>query len=650
MFGFDEDTSPAFEFPPVVKIVGDQGRGELLRGRALRLLRNSQSQNIQNLPVWQTTYYQDPLTGRMVAPGVGADVFICTTIHGHGQVVIGCVGLASSPSRMELTESREDMYSFDSDSKKEFLVFYKQDNMTLLAVFTITESSAIKSLTRLGPADTAEVVRKDNKKVSRFIGIDGPVVVHQKELSPSDGKRVLCGFPFIENAGVFSYTGFEFKYTDHLIMPYKLFDGPNLYRGWILYGVYINKTSEFEYICEGPHANCGAGFAYKGNDTALFFNMSSVAVEPGGWTNNLVVYWDMREVRLSDLFVVRETNQGAMHRVYAIGSSGDMTGYDYFLQLGDLTSRFEEGVYLKKAHDGLAVQIENTTVRYAIFSYSANERLYENNGMYVTGAVVPIVEPTVGGWHIPSYCVGIDGRLLRDLSSEEIGAKPYAGGKNPKLGAFYTQNAFSGVVSYDKVDGWYNYSTDNNSTISYKTTPYLYESGGELCLGHFTRGSTYGSSGGDFSVYLEGAVVENGYDTVLPGYHAYAGVLANAFPMTFPFGMQRADAFSIITKTNYHISIEYIHPVSTSISKKLHTPYETVDLPTRGRPVGWMQIQTAANKHVFQGVLIVDDETGEILGNRIWHNRKRIDLRLAERLGVENTDILGILYLPGSTT
>lgn len=101
MFGFDEDTSPAFEFPPVVKIVGDQGRGELLRGRALQLLRNSQSQNTQNLPVWQTTYYQDPLTGRPVAPGIGADVFICATIHGHGRVVIGAVSVGSKKEVFE---------------------------------------------------------------------------------------------------------------------------------------------------------------------------------------------------------------------------------------------------------------------------------------------------------------------------------------------------------------------------------------------------------------------------------------------------------------------------------------------------------------------------------------------------------------------
>lgn len=128
------------------------------------------------------------------------------------------------------------------------------------------------------------------------------------------------------------------------------------------------------------------------------------------------------------------------------------------------------------------------------------------------------------------------------------------------------------------------------------------------------------------------------------------GSRASICPLAFPFGFSDSDIFALKTIRSFDYTRRYSGPVPDfpgEMEKSLISPHEDeISLDLSSRPMGWTQIQTEGNAHVLQGVLIINDETSEVVDAMLWHNGDRIEASLASVLGCGVTDLLGVLYLP----
>jgi len=643
--------------PPVVKILGDRERGEQLRGRALQLLRITKDQNFQGLPVWQMTYHQDPLTGEMAAPGPGTDVFVCSVAHGQEQVIVQAAAVG------EVKEAPEDRPLIEPDEPRpeeeaqDFLVFYKHEGITKLAVFNITTESVIRKLTRLGYADTAVLTRKDTGKTTRFFGVTGPLVVFEKELSGDGAGKVLWGIPFTHlGDSMFSYNGFEFYYTDPFSAHYKIFDTnmDNVRRGRISYGIYNRKDGEYNQYSRGGHINCGGGFAYDRSGRVLLYTLDDAEIRyedaffPGFTMDFLYGIFGVTEINISDGSILRSTTYAGKDKFCFLDTSGNALRLEMDMQLGDVMSgALPDGSYLEAVGSRTALVLRHETNRHQSPIYRDKVYTFIHERKFITGAVACDISIESGlSWYGGSHYISIDGRLLRTLTQAETGSGPYTGGRDRWGGFWVTENVFSGdrSIEYTYAGG----TTTSPLPVSKRMT-YNYELEGSLCVGFFNVDSYYTGDGQNIIIITRnGDVIRTG-EHIRNSYSA-TGLVPHIFGLPFPVGLNENDSFALITQSEFDYSGPILVINKSEIAKTLLTPYEEIPIETPCRPVGWMQIHTKENKHILQGVLIIGDETGEVWDARIWHNRQRIDDTLAAALGVSIKDVYGIMYLPGTAT
>ncbi|NDY56343.1 transglutaminase-like cysteine peptidase [Desulfovibrio sulfodismutans] len=525
---------------------------------------------------------------------------------------------------------------------KQFLLFYKSGGTAKMASFGFTDG-------RLS------VLRHGDAEKQGFSGITDHLVTYEKELRPdsAESTSILMGVPFEIADDEWTYTGFDPVYTDPYYYAYKYHDA-ELSTREMRYGVMTGGG--YLSLSAGGNPFCGTGFSYTGGDV-LFFDKER-SVYTSGILYDVVTSYILDIVELEVVGTAQGTLSSPVLFVtpeniaLCTSQTGGYGAYPPGLIMEPVSSY---SALLPSEHVGMG-WIPAYTPRYKL------------PGRFVPGTT-PIGTTycdAMVSWRLensPGHLVSIDGRRTRVLSSAEIGSN-------------------SGGCTYKRIQNWYLWDMINRSGVSetiasvsldvgyggeLKFPAYIYEDQNTLQLGYFRTVVDRNITGGgsdplyshmEITVSVNGDEVASGYldffDPLVQGGNSTSdGVEPQVFPMQFPFGVNEGEVFFLktINKFSYkeENSVLYsgtMRAAPADISKSLGTPFGDYVLSATSRPMGWTQIQTEDNAHVLQGVLIVNDETSEVMDAMLWHNGDRIEASLAAALGCEVTDLLGVLYLP----
>lgn len=525
---------------------------------------------------------------------------------------------------------------------KQLLLFYKSGGTAKMASFGFTEGQL-------------SVMKHGDAEEQGFTGITNHIVSYEKELRPdgSDSTSILMGVPFDIGDDAWQFTGFDPVYTDAYIAKYK-FDSP-LRDAVMSYGIFNVGKQSFVFLQKSGNPYSCAGFGYSNTHVFLYALTGSSFDE--SWKVGLFEFYSIRTTDTP--VIVKKIGSRIKTNVCGIDSNGKAyfhscySHYDYEMSYLGICDKLD-GEYIYHLGNQCINRIkpEEKFSPFGSLTGPMAMRSEQYSGVPLSQAMATLEQSSLP--YANAAFLSVDGRLYKNISSQ-IGKDIIVLSKFGYIDClkgtitstdtlfdidgkckFASQFEERGVTEIGKIiiepiqeELWYRYS-DN--------PPYL---SGLVELFLRQRNDFYFNDKklgfGGYSYHWTDGVPVNTY-----GDHSYF------VPLSFPYGLSRDDVFAIKTQWEFNFveSEADGSQAPSSITKTLVTPYEDRQLSATSRPMGWTQIQTEDNEHVLQGVLIINDETSEVVDAMLWHNGDRIEAALASALGCGVTDLLGVLYLP----